>query len=56
MRRVVARMLMSKTGVTTVEYAVIAAVIAIATASGIGLVAPNIFSVFKVASEAAPVD
>lgn len=51
-----ARMFVSKTGVTTVEYALIAALIAVAMTAGIGLVSPSIFATFKAASETAPVD
>jgi len=56
MRRILSRLASDKTGVTTVEYALIAALIAIATATGIGLLSPSIVAVLKSASEAAPSD
>ena len=56
MFNIIARMFGSNTGVTTVEYALIAALIAVAMTAGIGLVSPSMFATFKAASETAPVD
>jgi len=50
------KLIASKAGVTTVEYALVAALIAIATTAGIGLVSPSIFAVLQAAAEAAPAD
>ena len=56
MRRFLGVWAADKSGVTTVEYALVAALIAIATATGVGLVSPSIFAVLQSASEAAPTD
>lgn len=56
MRRILRRLGGDKAGVTTVEYALIAALVAIAAATGVGLLSPNIFAVLKSASEATPVN
>ncbi len=56
MLRFLARLSSSKAGVTAVEYALIAAFIAVAMSVGTKLVSPNLFATFRSVSEAGPVD
>ncbi len=50
------RFFADETGVTAVEYCLIAALIGIVMTGAIGLVAPDIFSLFKTVAETTPVD
>jgi Flp pilus assembly pilin Flp len=50
------RLIAEKAGLTTVEYALLAALIAIATSAGVSLASPSIIAVLKASAEAAPTD